>query len=318
MEIFNASVKGVIGRGVRRAFINGGDLFLEMSDRTIINLGRVVGDTGVGNKLTILGTVETADMIEEYVEDHELEITDGDCLFISDEQAVYCWCLRLERWVNMGGIVGQQGMTGAMGPAGRGISGITVNTTDVSGGNNIITIALDDGSTKSFNIKNGEKGEAASWIDIKGSVASRDELPQTGNTGGDGWVAEDNKHVYIYSASLGAFTDLGAIQGANGKDGQPGPQGETGQTGAAAYCLQAQLRLSASAWSDKTQTVGLDEILAEDAVIITPAPESYIEYSESYTRCTGQTAGSLTFTCTDVPTEDLTVNVLIMRGEVRQ
>ena len=46
--------------------------------------------------------------------------------------------------------------------------------------------------------------------------------------------------------------------------------------------------------------------------IITAAPASYMAYVEAGVRCTAQGSGSLTFACEEVPTQNLTVNVLIL------
>ena len=74
--------------------------------------------------------------------------------------------------------------------------------------------------------------------------------------------------------------------------------------------------LAAASWDStaKTQTVTVAGVSAtETAQIITPTPAlaSQAAYYESGILCTGQAANSLTFTCTTVPIEDLTVYVVI-------
>lgn len=76
------------------------------------------------------------------------------------------------------------------------------------------------------------------------------------------------------------------------------------------------LTLSASGWDggSKTQTAACSGVSAtETAQLITPVPAlaSQTAYYEAGILCTGQAADSLTFTCTTVPTEDLTVYVVI-------
>lgn len=78
----------------------------------------------------------------------------------------------------------------------------------------------------------------------------------------------------------------------------------------------AQITLSTSAWdsASKTQTVTVSGVSAdENAQLITPTPviSSQTAYYESGILCTGQAVDSLTFTCKTVPTEDLTVYVVI-------
>ena len=78
--------------------------------------------------------------------------------------------------------------------------------------------------------------------------------------------------------------------------------------------------LSASAWDSSalTQTVAVTGVSAtETDQLITPTPAmaSQAAYYESGILCTGQASDSLTFTCTTIPTADLTVYVVIQ--EVR-
>lgn len=72
--------------------------------------------------------------------------------------------------------------------------------------------------------------------------------------------------------------------------------------------------LSASAWSSNTQTVTVNGVLAdESAQLIQPMPAvaSQNAYISAGIICSGQAANSLTFTCQTVPTENLTVYVVI-------
>lgn len=70
--------------------------------------------------------------------------------------------------------------------------------------------------------------------------------------------------------------------------------------------------LSTSGWSGNTQTVSVTGVTANNTVIVTAAPASYVHYNECAIRCSSQTSGKLTFTCTTTPTSALTVNVLIL------
>ena len=71
--------------------------------------------------------------------------------------------------------------------------------------------------------------------------------------------------------------------------------------------------LSSGGWSSKTQTVNnVTGVTANNHIIVTPAAASYVAYAEAMVRCTAQASGSLTFQCEDVPTSNLTVNILIV------
>ena len=72
--------------------------------------------------------------------------------------------------------------------------------------------------------------------------------------------------------------------------------------------------LPASGWSSNTKTVTVPGVLADEtAQLIQPMPASASQaaYYVAGILCTNQAANSLTFTCQTVPTEDLTVYVVI-------
>ena len=76
------------------------------------------------------------------------------------------------------------------------------------------------------------------------------------------------------------------------------------------------MTLAAASWDStaKTQTVTVSGVSAtETDQMITPTPAlaSQTAYYEAGILCTGQAADSLTFTCTTVPSADLTVYVVI-------
>lgn len=70
--------------------------------------------------------------------------------------------------------------------------------------------------------------------------------------------------------------------------------------------------LSASSWSSNEQTVSVVGVTSSSTAIVTPAPASHTAYAEAGIYCSAQATDSLTFTCDDTPSEDLTVNVVIL------
>ncbi len=102
----------------------------------------------------------------------------------------------------------------------------------------------------------GDKGDTGDGIQLKGSAASVDKLPATGNTAGDTYLVSG--HLYIWESN--AWTDGSELQGPKGDDGRsayqvwldaghtgtqadylasligatgaPGAKGDTGDTGA--------------------------------------------------------------------------------------
>lgn len=65
-------------------------------------------------------------------------------------------------------------------------------------------------------------------------------------------------------------------------------------------------------WSSNTQTVTATWVTASNTVIISPAPSSFADYTSAVIYCSAQGSNSLTFTCTDEPTSNITVNVMIL------
>ena len=70
--------------------------------------------------------------------------------------------------------------------------------------------------------------------------------------------------------------------------------------------------LPIAGWSGKTQTVSVAGVTADREVIVRPAPANYIAWQDANVYCSAQGAGSLTFTCEDVPESALTANVLVV------
>jgi len=74
----------------------------------------------------------------------------------------------------------------------------------------------------------------------------------------------------------------------------------------------ATASLPVSGWSNKQQTVSVSGVTANNVVIVTPAPANHTHYNDCAVRCTAQGNGTLTFTCTNVPTSALAANILIL------
>lgn len=74
----------------------------------------------------------------------------------------------------------------------------------------------------------------------------------------------------------------------------------------------AQVTLTTSGWSSNSQTVSVTGVTASNLVIVTPAPASAAAWSGSGIVCSGQAAGTLTFTYEVKPTANVVVNVVIL------
>ena len=72
--------------------------------------------------------------------------------------------------------------------------------------------------------------------------------------------------------------------------------------------------LSTSGWSNNAQTVTVTGVLADEtAQLIQPMPAvaSQASYMSAGIYCSGQAADSLTFTCSETPTEDIALYIVI-------
>lgn len=92
-------------------------------------------------------------------------------------------------------------------------------------------------------------------------------------------------------------------------DVQPVPTAE--QIGAAVKTNKTAT-LAVADWSSNTQTVTVSGVTADNTVFVAPAPTSASDYSAAEILCVAQAANSLTFTCGTVPSNAISVNVVII------
>lgn len=70
--------------------------------------------------------------------------------------------------------------------------------------------------------------------------------------------------------------------------------------------------LWSSSWYSNSQSVTANGVTTSNTVIVSPTGSYWKAYCEAGVYCSGQSSNSLTFKCEDVPTENITVNVLIL------
>lgn len=85
-----------------------------------------------------------------------------------------------------------------------------------------------------------------------------------------------------------------------------------GSIGAQAKAVSVVATLTVAGWSNKTQTVTVSGVTASNIVYVAPDSASHKDYADAEVICTAQAANQLTFTCENVPTTKLTVNVVIL------
>ena len=248
----------------------------------------------------------------------------GDAWFVgtADSNVVYQWDVEKAAWVNVGPLKGPKGDTGAQGPKG----------------------ATGDTGPQGPQGPSGEKGDT-------GNTGPQGPKGDTGDTGPRGAAFTYADFTAAQLAALkgekgdkGDTGDTGSTgpQGPRGLQGNTGPQGPSGTDGKSAYesaqdggytgteaafntalaqvqdkadkTVSKSVTLYASSWntSYKNYSVTVTGMTAAANCIITAAPASYMAYAEAGVRCISQYGNGLTFQCEEVPTQNLTVNVLIL------
>lgn len=71
--------------------------------------------------------------------------------------------------------------------------------------------------------------------------------------------------------------------------------------------------LLANAWVSNQQTVSVTGVTTSNVVYVAPVPTSMDEYAQCGVYGYSQADGTVTFKCASVPTNDLTVNVIIIK-----
>lgn len=124
------------------------------------------------------------------------------------------------------GPTGPQGLTGPTGPQGAtGPQGVQGPTGPTGPTGPVSTVPGPTGPTG----PTGPRGTDGTSVTIKGTVPNAGALPPTGNTPGDGYIAQDTGHLWVWSGT--AWVDAGPIVGPTGPTGPNGIQGPTGPTG---------------------------------------------------------------------------------------
>lgn len=111
-----------------------------------------------------------------------------------------------------------------------------------------------------------------------------------------------------FSFSTTAIAD-GAVSTAKLADGAVTP---AKTTGIQPEHVTATVTLPVSGWSGNTQTVSVAAVTASNTVLSSPAAASWESARDNGVRCTGQGAGTLTFTCDSVPSGSLSYNLVIL------
>lgn len=76
--------------------------------------------------------------------------------------------------------------------------------------------------------------------------------------------------------------------------------------------VNSTITLTAAGWSSNTQTVSVTGMTATGVVLVSPDPTDQADYTSAGIICSAQAAGTLTFTCSTTPANDIDVVVVML------
>jgi len=79
----------------------------------------------------------------------------------------------------------------------------------------------------------------------------------------------------------------------------------------ATYTTATATLTASTGWTNKQQTVNVEGVTAENTVIVSSAPANYVAYCEAQIRAVSQATGTITFSCEEVPSVNIGVNIII-------
>ena len=175
-------------------------------------------------------------------------------------------------------------------------------------------------------VKNGFEGTEAEWLESLKGLPGVDGGTLTVNNreAVDGNITVRGTDIYVRSGTAttiaqaleGCMRQDAVVDSLESDDTTKPLSAAKGRALSEAIALKpdmmtAAVVLSASGWAGNQQTVAVDGLKALHAVIVTAAPETYEHYSDCIVRCSAQGEGTLTFTASYTPSQELRANVLI-------
>lgn len=76
--------------------------------------------------------------------------------------------------------------------------------------------------------------------------------------------------------------------------------------------VNSTITLTAAGWSNSSQTVSVTGMTATGVVLVSPDPTDQADYTSAGIICSAQAAGTLTFTCSTTPANDIDVVVVML------
>lgn len=154
------------------------------------------------------------------------------------------------------------------------------------------------------NITTGSKGEAG-YTPVRGT----DYWTDTDIAEIKGYVDEAaSEALDTLSIDGNTTTTLNGLFKGNGSTLQVATAG----TDYANPARSVTVTLTAAGWANNTQTVSVEGATTTNVKVLSPAPASIDEYASCGVKAAAEGAGTITFICTTIPENGLTVNIAIL------
>lgn len=253
-------------------------------------------------------SADNANDIVQYTGTTDANYTNGyfyKCVSDGQNPATYSWS-NIQVQASSGGLPSQTGQSGKF---------LTTDGTDASWGNEITNpLAIQFTSMYNavvirFNYYTTTKAyiqysDGANTLSFRG-----DNIPELFLSGFGG-----QKSIYSMSANvdLGSssykWANVYTTKINNGSDiTVPAVAGEM-----AVKQVNTTITLTAAGWSNSSQTVSVTGMTATGVVLVSPDPTDQADYTSAGIICSAQAAGTLTFTCSTTPTNDIDVVVVML------
>lgn len=194
----------------------------------------------------------------------------------------------------------------------------SIQKTGTAGLVDTYTVTMADGTTYPITVTNGEKGEKGD----KGDKGEKGDPPpltmreisfQVSDSGtaipSGRWepvpqAAAQGKYLWTRTTIVFNQNSFVVFYGVSymGLDGQGAARTQT-------------VTLDRLRWKDHLQTVKVRGVTEENIVVVSPAAQAYMTYTDDLVRCVEQKDGTLTFVCEETPEVDIPVNVLMFGTE---
>ena len=178
------------------------------------------------------------------------------------------------------------------------------NTGEIEAGVNAVDMILYeidlDGSTVTFTTRATTIG--ISLAEMLGPYTSTPMMDGVGAAGSSGFFARGD-HVHPSDTSRVPVTRTIA--------GKPLSSNIT-LVASDAGVVSSTITIQTSNWIGTTATVSASGVTASNTVVVAPAPASIADWNTFEVKCTGQGAGTLTFTAAGTPDAAIVVNLIII------